>query len=182
MYVRARQNGDSYRYSGMTHKLKKVFNDRGIPPIYRERFPILCDDKGIVWVPGLGVRDDGAKGSSLIVRFATKDAEDGELALFKTHYYGGIKKYQWTAIPLALHGVVVKQNGEVVTVVIGEKDSDPVMYITDLLPHLAANYNTKPLGSAISGESLNILVGGIPCVTEDSEEKIKYNLCDIFYV
>ena len=95
--------------------------------------------------------------------------EDGGMCYLKTHYYGGIRKYQWLATPLALHGVVVKQNGETVTVVIGEKDSDPVMYITDLLPHLAAAENEKPLSKAFSAEKLNILVGSRPVEGEEKD-------------
>lgn len=93
--------------------------------------------------------------------------EDG-MCFLKTHYYGGIRKYQWLATPLALHGVVVKQNGEVINIVVGENDSDPVMYITDLLPHLAAAQNEKPVAKAFSGEKLNILVGSMPL--EDAEK------------
>lgn len=94
--------------------------------------------------------------------------EEHGMCYLKTHYYGGIRKYQWLATPLALHGVVVKADGETVNIVIGEKDSDPVLYITDLLPHLAAGENRKPLGEAFSGEKLNILVGSKPL---DGEEK-----------
>ena len=102
--------------------------------------------------------------------------EDGNMAFFKTHYYGGIRKYQWTAIPLALHGVVVTRDGREVTVTIGEREEDPVFYINDLLPHLAQDQNTKPLGSAIAGESLNILVGGMPYPDSEVSDKIKLNV------
>ncbi len=88
--------------------------------------------------------------------------EDGGMAFFKTRYYGGIRKYQWVTIPLALHGVVVKQDGTVVNVVIGEDPTDPVIYINDLLPHLAQDQNTKPLGQAIPAENLNLLLGTRP--------------------
>ena len=98
--------------------------------------------------------------------------EDEGMSFLKTHYYGGIRKYQWLAIPLALHGVVVKADGTCVNVVIGEDDNDPVLYINDLLPHLAANYNTKPLGSAIEGEKLNILIGSRPLGDEDNAIKL----------
>ena len=98
--------------------------------------------------------------------------EDEGMSFLKTHYYGGIRKYQWLAIPLALHGVVIKADGTSVNVVIGEDDNDPVLYINDLLPHLAANYNTKPLGSAIEGEKLNILVGSRPLGNEDNAIKL----------
>ena len=105
--------------------------------------------------------------------------EDHGMCFLKTHYYGGIRKYQWLATPLALHGVVVKQSGEVVDVVIGEKDDDPVMYITDLLPHLAAAENEKPLYKAFSGEKLNILVGSKPL---DGEEKDKVKMGVLQYL
>lgn len=95
--------------------------------------------------------------------------EDHDLCYLKTHYYGGIRKYQWLAMPLALHGVVIKQNGEAVNIVVGENDSDPVMYITDLLPHLAQNEVTKTVGQAFVGEKLNILVGSRPLDCEEKE-------------
>ena len=95
--------------------------------------------------------------------------EDGGMCYFKTHYYGGIRKYQWLATPLALHGVVVKQSGEIVNVTVGENDTDPVMYITDLLPHLAAAENGKTLANAFQGEKLNILIGSQPLDGEDKD-------------
>ncbi|MDE5667315.1 MAG: aminopeptidase [Clostridia bacterium] len=97
--------------------------------------------------------------------------EESGLCYFKTHYYGGIKKYQWTAIPLALHGVVVLRGGKRVEICVGEDEGDPVFYITDLLPHLAAEQSAKPLSKAIEGESLNAVVGGLPAVGEDEEKK-----------
>ncbi len=87
--------------------------------------------------------------------------EDSELALFKTHYYGGIKKYQWTTIPLAIHGVVVTGEGKKVSISIGEDENDPVFCVTDLLPHLAQDQMKKTLGAGIDGESLNVLAGSI---------------------
>ncbi len=98
--------------------------------------------------------------------------EDEGMSFLKTHYYGGIRKYQWLALPLALHGVVVKQDGTSVNVVIGEDDNDPVLYINDLLPHLAHGMDTKPLGSAIEGEKLNILVGSRPLGDDDNAIKL----------
>ncbi len=94
--------------------------------------------------------------------------EDNGMCFFKTHYYGGIRKYQWLAMPLALHGVVILQNGETLKVAIGENDTDPVMYITDLLPHLAAAENGKTVANAFQAEKLNILIGSRPL---DGEEK-----------
>jgi len=105
--------------------------------------------------------------------------EDSGMAFLKTHYYGGIKKYQWTAIPLAIHGVMVKSDGEVVKVCIGEDDSDPVFYINDLLPHLGAKQSQEPLGSAISGETLNILIGGLPYDDKEVSDKIKLTALSI---
>lgn len=105
--------------------------------------------------------------------------EDSGMAFFKTHYYGGIRKYQWTTLPLALHGVAVKANGEPVSFTVGEKEEDPVFYITDLLPHLAQDQNQKPLGSAIPGEALNILVGALPYRDEAVTDKIKLNVLSI---
>ncbi len=99
--------------------------------------------------------------------------EDSGMGFFKTHYYGGVKKYQWTAIPLALHGVMVKADGETVKVNIGEADEDPVFYINDLLPHLGQRQMQENLGNAISGETLNILVGGLPYDDPDVSDKIK---------
>ena len=97
--------------------------------------------------------------------------EESGLCYVKTHYYGGIKKYQWTAIPLALHGVVVLRGGKRVEICVGEDEGDPVFYITDLLPHLAAEQSAKPLSKAIEGESLNAVVGGLPEVGEDEDKK-----------
>ena len=99
--------------------------------------------------------------------------EDAGMGFLKTHYYGGVKKYQWTAIPLALHGVMVKADGEVVTVKIGDEASDPVFYINDLLPHLGQRQSAEPLGTAISGETLNILIGGLPYDDKEVTDKIK---------
>jgi aspartyl aminopeptidase len=101
--------------------------------------------------------------------------EDG-LALLKTHYYGGIKKYQWLAIPLALHGVVVKKNGEIVRIIIGESDADPVLTIADLLPHLAKEQMEKKMSEAISGEGLNALAGSIPLDKTDKNPVKAYLL------
>ena len=94
--------------------------------------------------------------------------EEHGMSFFKTHYYGGVRKYQWLAMPLALHGVVVKQDGTVVDIVVGENESDPVMYITDLLPHLARAQGSKSLNEVFQAEKLNILVGSRPV---DGEEK-----------
>ena len=105
--------------------------------------------------------------------------EDEGMSFLKTHYYGGIRKYQWLAIPLALHGVVIKKNGDSVNIVIGEDESDPVLYINDLLPHLAHGMESKPIGEAVPGEKLNILVGSRPL--GDEADAIKLNTMNILY-
>ena len=95
--------------------------------------------------------------------------EDSEIAYFKTHYYGGIKKYQWTAVPLAIHGVVYRKDGNVVTVTIGEDESDPVFYVSDLLIHLSADQLQKTAAKVIEGEQLNVILGSEPLTGEDSD-------------
>ena len=104
--------------------------------------------------------------------------EDSELSYFKTHYYGGIKKYQWLSIPLELHGVVVKPDSTVVDISIGQDKSDPVLTITDLLPHLAADQIKKPLGEAIPGEGLNLLLGSKPDA-EEGADRVKLAVMSI---
>ncbi len=105
--------------------------------------------------------------------------EDSGIGFFKTHYYGGIKKYQWTTIPLAIHGVVALKNGESVKVTIGEDESDPVFYINDILPHLGAELAKKPLGEAIEGEMLNLFAGSSPFSGEYGDESVKLNIMAI---
>ncbi|MGI6201943.1 MAG: aminopeptidase [Eubacteriales bacterium] len=105
--------------------------------------------------------------------------EDSGFAFFKTHYYGGVKKYQWTTVPLAIHGVVTLASGETVDVAIGEDDCDPIFYITDLLPHLAKDQMARSLADGITGEGLNILVGSQPYPGYDGDEKIKLNILSI---
>ena len=99
--------------------------------------------------------------------------EDTELAYFKTHYYGGIRKYQWVTVPLELHGVVVKANGETVKVTIGDKPTDPQFVINDLLPHLGREQGKKPLNEAIPSETLNILIGTKPEKDDDGSDRVK---------
>jgi aspartyl aminopeptidase len=101
--------------------------------------------------------------------------EDTEMALLDTHYYGGIKKYQWVTLPLALHGVVVKKDGTVVNVCIGEKADDPVVGITDLLIHLSAKQMGKKASEVIEGEDLNILIGSMPLEGEE-KDAVKANV------
>lgn len=105
--------------------------------------------------------------------------EDTDMALLDTHYYGGVKKYQWVALPLALHGVVVKKDGTVVDVNIGEKESDPVFGISDLLIHLAGEQMEKKASKVIDGEDLNVLIGSIPVENKEEKERVKANVLSI---
>ena len=105
--------------------------------------------------------------------------EDTEFAYLKTHYYGGIKKYQWTTIPLSIHGIIVKTNGEKIEINIGEDENDPIFTITDLLPHLAQEQMEKKLKEGINGEDLNLLVGSIPFSSEKVSENVKLNILNI---
>ncbi len=102
--------------------------------------------------------------------------ENQHLAYFDTHYYGGIKKYQWTAIPLAIHGVVVKKDGSTVTVTVGEDPADPVFCVTDLLPHLAADQMQRQASKLIDGEALDVLIGSRPVCQEDGADLVKLNV------
>ena len=99
--------------------------------------------------------------------------EKDDMALFKTHYYGGIRKYQWATIPFAMHGVIIKKNGETVELNLGEKPGDPVFCITDLLPHLSAEQNERKLKDGIKGEELNIVIGSIPYTDDEVKEPVK---------
>ena len=101
--------------------------------------------------------------------------EDAEIAYFKTHYYGGIKKYQWTTVPLALHGVVYRKEGTVVTITIGEDDSDPVLMVSDLLIHLAADQMRKTAAEVIAGEQLNVILGTEP-IEGEGADLVKLNI------
>ena len=105
--------------------------------------------------------------------------EDDGFAFFKTQYYGGLKKYQWTTIPLALHGVIVKKDGEKIDVNVGESDNDPVFVITDLLPHLAQEQMQRKLSEGVKGEELNLLVGSIPYNDKDVSDKVKLNILNL---
>ena len=107
--------------------------------------------------------------------------EEIDLALFKTHYYGGVRKYQWATIPLALHGVFVKKNGETVNVKIGEDPTDPVFVINDILPHLASEQNKRTLNEGIKGEELNVLVGSYPFKSDEGSELVKLNILNILF-
>ncbi|MCI8577269.1 MAG: aminopeptidase [Lachnospiraceae bacterium] len=99
--------------------------------------------------------------------------EKSDIAYFKTHYYGGIRKYQWGTVPLAMHGVVVKKDGEVCRVCLGENPGEPVFCVSDLLPHLAAKQNERKLAEGLKGEELNIIIGSLPFIDDQVKEPVK---------
>ena len=105
--------------------------------------------------------------------------EDAELAFLKTHYYGGIRKYQWVTIPLELHGVIALKNGSTVKVSIGAGEGEPRFTIDDLLPHLGVEQSKKPLGEAIPGESLNLLIGSRPFAGDEGSDRVKLAILDL---
>ena len=105
--------------------------------------------------------------------------EDKEIAILKTHYYGGIKKYQWTTIPLSLHGRVVKKDGSYVDITIGESEEDPCFCVTDLLPHLSKEQMNKKMSEVITGENLNVLIGSMPFKSDSGSELVKLNILKI---
>lgn len=105
--------------------------------------------------------------------------EDTNMCFLKTHYYGGIKKYQWTAIPLALHGSVILLDGRKVDIRIGEDEGDPLFCITDLLPHLGKEQMGQPVSKLIEAEQLNVVIGGIPAADSDCKDKVKANILKI---
>ena len=107
--------------------------------------------------------------------------EDIDMAFFKTHYYGGIKKYQWTTVPMSLHGVIRLTDGKTVKVRIGEEEGDPLFCITDLLPHLARNQMKKPANEIVEGEQLNVLIGSWPYGDEKVSGKVKLNILNMLH-
>ena len=105
--------------------------------------------------------------------------ESGEMALLDTHYYGGIKHYQWVALPLALHGVFIKPDGRKIPIRVGEDPGDPVFCITDLLPHLAQDQMKKTMSDGIPGEGLDVVAGSVPCADKKRKERIKYRVLEL---
>ncbi|WP_026895162.1 aminopeptidase [Clostridiisalibacter paucivorans] len=173
----AKQNG----YSDIEEYIR---NKKSISPGTK----IYANIKGKAVVMFVIGKDDITKGMNIVgahidaPRIDLKQFplyEDSGLGMFKTHYYGGIKKYQWVSLPLSLHGVVIKSNGEKVNVKIGEDINEPVFMITDLLPHLAKDQVSKKLSEGITGEGLNILVGSIPYTDKDIKNRIKINILNI---
>ncbi len=159
----------------------KLLEARGFSPESTTRFYRVFRDKVVVAV--VAGREPLQRGARLIASHIDSPRldlklhplfEEFEMAYLKTHYYGGIKKYHWVAAPLALHGVVIKGDGEKVKIVIGEDPNDPVLTICDLLPHLARKVQgEKKLREAIPGEKLNVLVGGYPLPDSEEKERVK---------
>ena len=124
--------------------------------------------------PEAGIRMNGAHIDSPRLDLKPNPLfEKGDIAYLKPHYYGGVRKYQWTTVPLAMHGIVGLKTGEMVEITIGEDENDPVFCITDLLPHLAADQNSRKLSEGVKGEELNIIIGSLPFMSEDEEDKVK---------
>ncbi|MDR3313894.1 MAG: aminopeptidase [Oscillospiraceae bacterium] len=157
---------------------------------YRPGEKIYLDNRGkalILAVIGRRGLEDGVRIAAAHVdspRLDLKPAplyEDKALALLKTHYYGGIKKYQWTAIPLALHGVVVKKDGTAIEVTLGEAPDEPKFCVTDLLPHLAAEQMKRDLAKGIAGEELNIIIGSRPLLLDGKPEGFKLHILKLLH-
>jgi len=155
---------------------------------YKANDKVYCANRGKSLILAVIGKDGVKNGANIIAahidspRIDLKQNplyEDSELAFFKTHYYGGIKKYQWTAIPLALHGVIVKNDGSVVNVSIGEDDGDPVFCVTDLLPHLSEAQYKRSANELIKGEELNILIGSLPFKQGKDSDSVKLGIMKI---
>ena len=177
-----------------TLRTMQLAQERGFQP-YRTGMDLQPGDKVYVCNRGKSVmlavmgRKSLAEGARIIAahidapRLDMKPTplyEDSELAYFKTHYYGGIRKYQWVTIPLELRGVVVLKDGTVVPVALGESD-EPKFVINDLLPHLGAEQNKRPLGEAIPGESLNILLGSRPVGESGESDRVKLQAMELLH-
>ena len=129
-----------------------------------------------------GVRINGAHIDSPRLDLKANPLYEKEgMALFKTHYYGGIRKYQWATIPLAMHGVMVKKDGQTVRFNIGENPGDPVFCITDMLPHLSAEQNERKLKDGIKGEELNIVIGSLPYDDAEIKEPVKLKVLQLLH-
>lgn len=171
---------------GATATAKKLAEERGYKPYTfgdkikaGDKLYFINRDKNI-FIVRVGTNDLNKHGVKIMAAHVDSPRldlkpnplfEDSGVAYLKTHYYGGIKKYQWLTIPLALHGVAMLPGGKRVDVCIGEDEGDPIFYISDLLPHLSQEQNTKPIGSAIKGENLNAIITGIPCGDEEEGAK-----------
>ena len=167
---------------------KAGFSEFNLNKNYRPGDKIYCVNRGKALIVAIIGRNGAKNGAQIAVAHIDSPRLDikpnplyevSDLALLKTHYYGGIKKYQWTAMPLALHGKIIKRDGTAVDVMLGEDENDPVFCVTDLLPHLAKEQLTKPLQKAIDAENLSVLVGSRPFRTDTGSELVKLNVMKI---
>lgn len=171
---------------GASNEAKRLAEESGFKPFdFSEKLKLgdkryfLNRDKNIFLIK-VGCEDVSKDGVRIMVAHVDSPRldlkpnpmfEEAGLCYLKTHYYGGIKKYQWTALPLALHGVVMLRGGEKKEICVGEDENDPVFYITDILPHLGYEQAAKTLGKAIDAESLNAVIGGLPSVGDDEDKE-----------
>ena len=166
----------------------KPFNEFGEPLKAGEKVYVMNRGKSIMLcVKGKRPINEGVRISAAHIdspRIDLKQCpvyEDSNLAFFKTHYYGGIKKYQWTAIPLSLHGRICKNDGSCVDICLGEQAGEPKFCITDILPHLANEQYARKSGDLIKGEELNVVIGSRPFKDDKESEKIKLNILNLLY-
>jgi aspartyl aminopeptidase len=159
---------------------EKLLPGRKLYQINRNKAMILCVTGSRSY--GEGIQMIGVHSDSPRLDLKQNPVyEDTGMVLLKTHYYGGFKKYQWVTIPLALHGVVIKRNGEAVEVSIGEEVGEPVFTVSDLLPHLAQDQVQKKAAEVISGEGLNILFGSLPYNDDKVKDKVKLNILRLLH-
>lgn len=152
---------------------------------YKAGDKVYYDNRGKALILCIFGKESLAKGAKIVASHVDSPRldlkpnplyEDSELAMFKTHYYGGIKKYQWTAVPLSLHGVIYRKDGSCVTVRLGEDEGDPQFVVTDLLPHLDKQQAKRSADETVIGENLNILVGSRPFGKDKGSELVKLNI------
>lgn len=194
---------EPYKEYISTCKTEREFVDWCIPLLKKEGFTEF--EPGKKYVAGDKVYINNRNKAFLFAKIGRKPLEEGmhiaaahidsprldlkpnplyeshEMALFKTHYYGGIKKYQWTVTPLALHGVIVRKDGTSLTVTVGEDENEPVFCVSDLLPHLAKDQMGKTMAEGVRGEDLNILIGCMPFRDDEISEKVKLNIANILF-
>lgn len=152
-------------------KFYRVNRKKGVMLVYVGKQPLAC-----------GMQIAGAHIDSPRLDLKPNPLyEEQELAMFKTHYYGGIRKYQWLSIPLSIHGVVFLADGTEVEISVGDKPDEPKFIINDLLPHLGHQQDTKPLGSAVKGESLNVLIGSRPIADVSESDRVKLGIMKLLH-
>ncbi len=169
---------------------KAGFTEFQVGKKYKAGDKVYCNNRGKAVILAVLGKESIEKGVNILAahidspRLDLKQNpiyEDTELAFFKTHYYGGIKKYQWTTVPMALHGVITKKDGSVIEVKIGEDDKDPVFVVTDLLIHLSQEQMKRPASNVVTGEELNVLIGSRPFKDDKESELVKLNIMNILF-